>query len=82
MQSTRPHAPCGHAAALRRLAPADPAAGALGEQLEALRQIRAGKIFKKEWFTLAEQLIPMLSSPLAEERLAAALPRIAGVLGL
>jgi uroporphyrinogen decarboxylase len=39
---TRTHAPCADAAALRRLAPADPAAGALGEQLEALRLIRAG----------------------------------------
>jgi uroporphyrinogen decarboxylase len=38
---TRTHAPCAGAADLRRLAPADPAAGALGEQLEALRQIRA-----------------------------------------
>ncbi len=41
-QYTRTHAPCADAAALRRLAPADPAAGALGEQLDALRQIRAG----------------------------------------
>lgn len=39
---TRTHAPCADAAALRRLEPADPAAGALGEQVEALRQIRAG----------------------------------------
>lgn len=39
---TRTHAPCADAAALRRLTPADPAAGALGQQLEALRQIRAG----------------------------------------
>ena len=39
---TRTHAPCADAAALRRLSPAAPAAGALGEQLEALRQIRAG----------------------------------------
>ena len=39
---TRTHAPCADAAALRRLEPADPAAGTLGEQLEALRQIRAG----------------------------------------
>jgi uroporphyrinogen decarboxylase len=38
---TRTHAPCAGAAALRGLVPADPAAGALGEQLEALRQIRA-----------------------------------------
>jgi uroporphyrinogen decarboxylase len=38
---TRTHAPCAGAADLRRLQPADPAAGALGEQLEALRQIRA-----------------------------------------
>ena len=42
LQYTRTHAPCADAATLRRLAPADPAAGALGEQLEALRQIRAG----------------------------------------
>ena len=42
IQYTRTHAPCADAAALRRLAPADPAAGALGEQLDALRQIRAG----------------------------------------
>jgi uroporphyrinogen decarboxylase len=42
VQYTRTHAPCADAAALRRLTPADPAAGALGEQLEALRQIRAG----------------------------------------
>jgi uroporphyrinogen decarboxylase len=39
---TRTHAPCAGAAELRRLQPADPAAGALGEQLDALRQIRAG----------------------------------------
>jgi uroporphyrinogen decarboxylase len=39
---TRTQAPCADAAALRRLSPAAPAAGALGEQLEALRQIRAG----------------------------------------
>jgi uroporphyrinogen decarboxylase len=39
---TRTHAPCAGAADLRRLQPADPAAGALGEQLDALRQIRAG----------------------------------------
>jgi uroporphyrinogen decarboxylase len=38
---TRTHAPCADAAALRRLQPVDPAAGALGEQLEALRRIRA-----------------------------------------
>jgi uroporphyrinogen decarboxylase len=38
---TRTHAPCAGAADLRTLPPADPAAGALGEQLEALRQIRA-----------------------------------------
>ena len=38
---TRTHAPCADAAALRRLTPADPAADALGEQLRALRQIRA-----------------------------------------
>jgi uroporphyrinogen decarboxylase len=38
---TRTHAPCADAAALRRLPPADPAAAALGEQLDALRQIRA-----------------------------------------
>jgi uroporphyrinogen decarboxylase len=38
----RTHAPCAGAADLRRLQPADPAAGALGEQLEALRRIRAG----------------------------------------
>ena len=42
VQYTRTHAPCADAAALRRLAPADPAAGALGQQLDALRQIRAG----------------------------------------
>jgi uroporphyrinogen decarboxylase len=39
---TRTHAPCAGAADLRRLQPADPAAGALGEQLAALRRIRAG----------------------------------------
>jgi uroporphyrinogen decarboxylase len=39
---TRTHAPCADAAGLRRLKPAEPAAGALGEQLRALRQIRAG----------------------------------------
>ena len=39
---TRTHAPCADAAGLRRLQPAEPAAGALGEQLDALRQIRAG----------------------------------------
>src|SRR6185503_3325602 len=39
---TRTHAPCASAADLRRLQPADPSAGALGEQLEALRRIRAG----------------------------------------
>jgi len=38
---TRTHAPCRTATDLRRLKPADPAAGALGEQLEALRRIRA-----------------------------------------
>ena len=36
------HAPCADAGALRALRPADPAGGALGEQLDALRQIRAG----------------------------------------
>ena len=41
VQYTRTHAPCAGAADLRRLRPADPGAGALGEQLEALRQIRA-----------------------------------------
>jgi uroporphyrinogen decarboxylase len=39
---TRTHAPCADAADLRRLKPAEPAAGALGDQLAALRQIRAG----------------------------------------
>jgi uroporphyrinogen decarboxylase len=39
---TRTHAPCAGAADLRRLQPVDPAAGALGEQLAALRRIRAG----------------------------------------
>jgi uroporphyrinogen decarboxylase len=39
---TRTHAPCTGAGDLKRLQPADPAAGALGEQLEALRRIRAG----------------------------------------
>ena len=34
--------PCANAEDLERLAPADPQAGALGEQLEALRLIRAG----------------------------------------
>ena len=38
---TRTHAPCASAADLRRLQPVDPSTGALGEQLEALRQIRA-----------------------------------------
>jgi uroporphyrinogen decarboxylase len=38
----RTHAPCAAAADLRRLQPADPAAGALGEQLAALRRIREG----------------------------------------
>jgi uroporphyrinogen decarboxylase len=38
---TRTHAPCADAAGLRQLRPVDPAAGALGEQLDALRQIRA-----------------------------------------
>ena len=42
VQYTRIHAPCAGAADLRRLQPADPAAGALGEQLDALRRIRAG----------------------------------------
>jgi uroporphyrinogen decarboxylase len=41
VQYTRTHAPCASAADLRRLGPAEPTAGALGEQLEALRQIRA-----------------------------------------
>jgi uroporphyrinogen decarboxylase len=39
---TRTHAPCTDAADLRRLKPAEPAEGALGDQLTALRQIRAG----------------------------------------
>jgi uroporphyrinogen decarboxylase len=39
---TRTHAPCASVAELRRLQPVEPAAGALGDQLEALRQIRAG----------------------------------------
>jgi uroporphyrinogen decarboxylase len=38
----RTHAPCAGAADLRGLQPADPAGGALGEQLQALRRIRAG----------------------------------------
>jgi uroporphyrinogen decarboxylase len=38
---TRTHAPCADADGLRRLKPAEPAAGALGEQLAALRQVRA-----------------------------------------
>jgi len=42
VQYTRTHAPCAGAADLRRLRPVDPSAGALGEQLEALRRIRAG----------------------------------------
>ena len=42
VQYTRTHAPCATAADLRRLAPVEPAAGALGYQLEALRRIRAG----------------------------------------
>jgi uroporphyrinogen decarboxylase len=37
---TRTHAPCADADGLRRLKPVEPAAGALGEQLTALRQIR------------------------------------------
>lgn len=37
----RTQAPCADAEELRRLKPAEPAAGALGEQLAALRQIRA-----------------------------------------
>jgi uroporphyrinogen decarboxylase len=36
------HAPCAGADDLSRLQPANPSAGALGEQLEALRRIRAG----------------------------------------
>jgi uroporphyrinogen decarboxylase len=39
---TRTHAPCAKPDDLRRLQPASPSAGALGEQLEALRRIRAG----------------------------------------
>ncbi len=39
---TLTHAPCAGAGDLRRLEPADPATGALGEQLEALGLIRAG----------------------------------------
>jgi uroporphyrinogen decarboxylase len=39
---TRTHAPCAGAKDLRRLQPAEPAAGALGDQLAALRRIRAG----------------------------------------
>jgi len=39
---TPTHAPCADAADLSRLQPASPSAGALGEQLEALRRIRAG----------------------------------------
>ena len=42
VQYTRTHAPCAGAADLARLRPADAAAGALGEQLEALRLIRTG----------------------------------------
>src|SRR5438552_7656839 len=42
VQYTRTHAPCAGAADLRRLQPVDASAGALGEQLEALRRIRAG----------------------------------------
>jgi uroporphyrinogen decarboxylase len=42
VQYTRTHAPCAGATDLRRLVPVDPTAGALGEQLEALRRIRAG----------------------------------------
>jgi uroporphyrinogen decarboxylase len=38
---TRTHAPCATAADLRRLEPAQATTGALGEQLDALRQIRA-----------------------------------------
>ena len=41
VQYTRTHAPCAGSADLRRLRPAEPTAGALGEQLDALRQIRA-----------------------------------------
>jgi uroporphyrinogen decarboxylase len=39
---TPTHVPCADAADLSRLQPASPSAGALGEQLEALRRIRAG----------------------------------------
>src|SRR5262249_9829934 len=41
VQYTRTHAPCASADDLRHLKPAEPTAGALGEQLEALRRIRA-----------------------------------------
>ena len=39
---TPTHSPCAGADDLRRLQPASPTAGALGEQLQALRRIRAG----------------------------------------
>jgi len=42
VQYTRTLAPCTGAPDLARLRPVEPTAGALGEQLEALRQIRAG----------------------------------------
>jgi len=41
VQYTRTHAPCASAGDLRDLQPAEPTAGALGEQLQALRRIRA-----------------------------------------
>ncbi|MGQ0635968.1 MAG: HEAT repeat domain-containing protein [Planctomycetaceae bacterium] len=39
-----------------------------------LADIRNGKRFNTKWFALADDLLPMLSQPAAEERLSAALP--------
>ena len=72
---TRTHAPCASAADLARLEPADPAAGALGEQLEALRRIRAavGGDTPIIWTVFSPMMVvPFLLAGGAEQALAIA----------
>ena len=75
MPYTRTHAPCAGAADLARLGPVDATAGALGEQLEALRQIRAavGPDTPLIWTVFSPMMVvPFLLAGGAEQTLALA----------
>ena len=72
---TRTHAPCASAVELARLEPADPVAGALGEQLEALRRIRGavGPDTPVIWTVFSPMMVvPFLLAGGAEQALALA----------